>query len=207
MKTTNTLNQFLKEFNKESPDIRLLSKMLDESGIDVNGYRNEHGETLLNVAADDKRNYELVKLLLEHGADPEIPLDEENCTVLWNMQYANLNNEDNIDTHTYEESVRITELLLQFGANPASVCDNESLYYYIRYKVFNEPEFEHDYIIIFMTLMIVYGEEKLKEYVNYKKPFNKDIALAYRLYFKDVGDGYHKTGVIYGPSSEIYAEL
>lgn len=201
MTYTDQYKEFLNEFFKEKPDMSILKKLLDENNIDVNLYRSEYGDTLLNIAAEDRRDYDLTKLLLEHGADPEIPLDDENCTVLWNMQYV-------WEDKKFDESLRITNTLLRYGADPASVCDNETLYWYVHYKVFNEyGSPDYDYIVSFFTLLIVYGAEKLQRCVDYKKPFNKDIALAYRFCFKDVGDGYHKTGVIYGPSEDVYAEL
>lgn len=203
MTYTDLYKEFLNEFFKEQPDLSILKKLLDENDIDVNLYRSEYGDTLLNIAADDRRDYDLTKLLLEHGADPEMPLDDENCTVLCNMQFAN----DGTGYYRiYEESIRIVELLLQYGADPAVVCDNETLFESVTFDLFNEP-FDIEYSVIFLTLLIVYGEDKLKDYIDYKKPFNKNIALAYRFFFKDVGDGYHKTGVIYGPSGDVYAEL
>ena len=192
---------FLAGFNKDHPDIELLSKLLDERAIDVNAYRNEYNDTLLEIAADDKRNYALTELLLRYGAEPNVSLDEEDNTVLWNMQYI-------WEDGTYDESLLITELLLKYGADPGIICDNETLYEYVRYKVFYERgESDYDYIILFFTLLVVYGEENLKGKLNYIKPFNKEIALAYRIYFKDAGDGYHEIGVIYGPDGKTYAEV
>lgn len=197
----NKSDTFLKEFNKDHPDIELLSKLLDERAIDVNAYRNEYNDTLLEIAADDKRNYALTELLLRSGADPNMSLDEENNTVLWNMQYV-------WEDGKYDESLLITELLLKYGADPGIICDNETLYEYVRYKVFNErDDHDYNYIILFFILLVVYGEENLKGSLNYIKPFNKDIALAYRIYFKDAGDGDHEIGVIYGPDGKTYAEV
>lgn len=197
----NKTDVFLKEFYKDHPNIELLSMLLDEHAIDVNTYRDEYNNTLLEIAADDKRNYALTELLLRYGAEPNVSLDEEDNTVLWNMQYI-------WEDGNYDESILITELLLRYGADPAIICDNETLYEYVRYKVFNEyGESDYDYIILFFTLLVVYGAENLKDKLDYIKPFNKDIALAYRIYFKDAGDGYHEIGVIYGPDGKTYAEV
>lgn len=197
----NKTDVFLKEFYKDHPNIELLSMLLDEHAIDVNTYRDEYNNTLLEIAADDKRNYALTELLLRYGAEPNVSLDEEDNTVLWNMQYI-------WEDGTYDESLLITEWLLKYGANPGMICDNETLYEYVRYKVFNErDDHDYNYIILFFILLVVYGEENLKGSLNYIKPFNKDIALAYRIYFKDAGDGYHEIGMIYGPDGKTYAEV
>lgn len=94
-------------------DISFLQDLIDR-GIDVNKI-DDNGGTALGVAVSgailnpQSFNYylEVAKLLLRHGANPNVPLKETNQTALW----LSLGKEPN-------KSEPMTSLLLEAGADP-----------------------------------------------------------------------------------------
>ena len=102
----------------ESEDLSLIDKIL-QNGADINA-QNDFGESILSdavfILADSPNRYNVVKFLLEKGADPKV-LDSERVGCLQNAMLG-------MDT-------KMLELLLDFGADPnaeAGFTDSETLY-------------------------------------------------------------------------------
>ena len=110
----------IKDFDKERA--KQLMKQIDvnEEFLDSKyGFKY----TLLNHAST-YANYEMVKLLLENGADPNLVYDRGFENVLWNLQYSSDNIEDD------KIQLDIVKLLLENGANPHIKVEGEDLYYW-----------------------------------------------------------------------------
>jgi ankyrin repeat protein len=94
-------------------DIEAVKNLL-ELGVNVN-YTDTKGETPLLVAIETQ-NYDLVQLLLEHKADPNLPSRIPVLHAAIDTAVEATKNNDKID----EDSTRIIELLLNYGADTKS---------------------------------------------------------------------------------------
>ena len=99
---------------KAKYDLCKIAKKLLDAGADVNSnsYGAGDGETVLISAVDDN-NYNLTKLLLQNGADPNRQMSS-GLTAL--------------HSSFYNATVAISKLLLKYGANPyvRGGCQNEN---------------------------------------------------------------------------------
>ena len=95
---TNDVEQLL-FFNIASDEKKAIILILIKSVVDIN-FQNEHGETALFIASYMNRK-DIVKLLLEYKADPNI---QDGDTALIGA--------------SYEGNEEIVELLLEYKANP-----------------------------------------------------------------------------------------
>ena len=120
--------------NKQTDTIKIILKYYPEL-VDIPN--TEYlGETAL-YNASSYCNYELVKLLLKYGADPNIKEHEDGETALFMSSYydnveitelllqsgADINmknklNETALHTACYQGNLNIVKLLLKYGANP-----------------------------------------------------------------------------------------
>lgn len=94
-------------------------KQLIANGADLNAH-GAYGESILDEATTelqgDSSRYEIIQLLLDHGADPSI-LDNEKCGPLMNA--------------VFHRDTRMLSMLIAHGADPnaeASHMPGESLY-------------------------------------------------------------------------------
>lgn len=89
------------------------------------------------------------------------------------------------------------------------ICEGETLYGYITYKVYNEitrPDWE--YILSFYKLLVIYGGGGK----DYPKPvFKKEIELnqidAYWINLEMADDNYHIHGYLMGAEGNVVADL
>lgn len=101
------LIKYIKSCDNIDEDLDILS--LDISQIEVN-YRNKHNRTLLYIAVN-KRRHNIVKLLLENGADPDLKCTKKSETCLISA----------VGKHDYE----MVEILLEHEADPNIKCNIE----------------------------------------------------------------------------------
>lgn len=113
-------------------------------------------------------NLKMVKLLLEHGADPNHLYDgEEN--VLWQMQYA----EENVGNFEIinEARLEIVELLLKYGANPHMNIGEDDLLKHANECRWDDEGIQYDYRLEFICLlerfddMAVSDKKRMKPYI------------------------------------------
>lgn len=95
----------------EKNRITALPKLLEEKGKDLNFQEPKYGATLL-VVVTVNRNYEACRLLLEAGADPNIPTTFDGS---FPITYAS-----RIEGYS-EDDTEFIRLLLDFGADANSV--------------------------------------------------------------------------------------
>lgn len=96
-----------------------LMKMMDVNTVFVDS-RFKLKSTFLELAAT-WANIEMVKLLLENGADPNLVYDNGTENVLWNLQYSDR------DIEVDKIRLQIVELLLQYGADPHLKVEGDDL--------------------------------------------------------------------------------
>ena len=107
-----------------------------------------------------------------------------------------------------ETRLKIANLLLEYGANPCMIVEDEDLFSYVLYAVFNDdPGHLLDYRSRFFILLIAYGGKN--NYCNPEiiKPFDKSNMLQYKFLHVPVGDGYHLTGAIVDANYEVVAKI
>lgn len=106
------------DFDKERA-VELLKKItdVDQEFLDS---KYKAKSTLLDMAAEWS-NYKMVKLLLENGANPNLVYDNGTENVLWNLQYAEEDAEEN------KIRLNIVKLLLENGANPNINIEGDGL--------------------------------------------------------------------------------
>ena len=150
-------------------------------------------------------NVEMVRILLQSGADPNYILYEDRPgfreNPFWDLQYSNVK-------ETEEARFQIAQLMLEYGADSSMVLDDEDLFSYICFSVFNDfddPFGLDDYRRRFFTLLVAYGGSG-----EYCKPriigkFDKTNMAQYQFRYEICDDGYHLTGNIVNSKNEIVA--
>lgn len=179
------------EFNYEKAR-NLLKK------VDVNAYCGD-GYTLLSRACNYD-NYEMVKLLVESGADINKPIghcDEKDETVIWDLQYM----ADEGDSETDEEAmekldeennprIKILRYLITHGAKIDIKPYQEYLIPYVDSSIWNDFDQSDQYVhrcCFFKTILALCWD--LPEYFTDYKPV--DIE---KLHLYDVIDTKDKHG-------------
>ena len=109
---------FQREFDKEKAE--QIMKQIDVNQV-FKGSRSSLDTTLLTRAAEEA-NYEMVKLLLSNGADPNLVYDDGTENVLWMLQYSEE------DTQENEIRLNIVKLLLENGADPHLKVEDDDLH-------------------------------------------------------------------------------
>ena len=154
-------------------------------------------------------NIEMVKLLLENGADPNYIICEEKYlwqdNAFWTMQYYISD-----EPEEYEMGLKIAQLMLEYGASPSVSVSGEDLFSYVCDMVFNDDhsdDLQLEYRQRFFILLIAYGGSN-----EYCKPdiigeFDKTNMAQY--YFKHVlcADHYHLTGEIIDNDGNVIATV
>ena len=107
-----------REFDKEKAE--QIMKQIDVNQV-FKGSRSSLDTTLLTRAAEEA-NYEMVKLLLSNGADPNLVYDDGTENVLWMLQYSEE------DTQENEIRLNIVKLLLENGADPHLKVEDDDLH-------------------------------------------------------------------------------
>ncbi len=172
-----------KEFNTE------IAKELIKN-VDLNSIILDEHTTFL-ITAVEYENTDMIKLLLKNGADPNF-FPEDDLPALWNLQYYNF-----FETNQ-SELLYITQMLLESGANPNIVGDDESLFDYVAFSVFNEVEDDNwSYILNFFLYLIAYGgSSKYCTPVIYEE-IDKRRLSEYDFIVEPTEDGKYLCGKIY----------
>jgi len=198
----------------EEFDIAEAEKII--SPLDINriiivpGLLGETKTTFL-IEASSNSNLKMVKLLLEHGADPNMICNYENP--LWDLQYNDYSDDEyekgeEVTRNSDEKRLKIAQLMLEYGADPCMIVEDEDLFSYVLFAVFNDdPGHLRDYRSRFFILLIAYGGKN--SYCNPKilKPFDKSNMHQYAFLRVPVGDGYHLTGEIVDENHEVVAKV
>ena len=192
-------------------EAKTLISQVDVNGIILDPTWTWERKTTFLLEASSNSNLKMVKLLLEHGADPNMICDYENP--LWDLQYNDYSDEiyekrEEKARTSDETRLKIANLLLEYGANPCMVVEDEDLFSYVLYAVFNDdPGHFLDYRSRFFILLIAYGGKN--NYCNPEiiKPFDKSNMLQYEFIHVPVGDGYHLTGEIVDANYEVVAKI
>lgn len=193
----------------ENFDKETAQKLIDEMDISKELIEDERypgiTTTFLSQAAMHI-NIEMVRLLLENGADPNFilcadkPLYQENP--FWDMQYPV--SDDGAENET---GLQIAQLMLDYGASPAIEMDGEDLFSYVLYAVFNDDDYKilWEYRSSFLILLIAYGGSNDFCRPEILKEFDKSNMAQYRFNFVPADDGYHLTGEITDGNGEVFA--
>lgn len=190
-------------FDKETAQ-----KLIDETDISKELIEDERypgiTTTFLSQAAMHI-NIEMVRLLLENGADPNFilcadkPLYQENP--FWDMQYPVSD-----DAAENETGLQIAQLMLDYGASPAIELEGEDLFSYVVFGVFNDDrDTSWEYLCRFLIMLVAYGASNDYCHPEILKKFDKSNMAQYRLNLVPVGDGYHLTGEITDGNGEVIA--
>lgn len=167
-------------------------------GVDVNCPIFSNKSTFLNVAVQ-YNNPKAVKLLLELGADPNFGVNDEYP--LWNLQYLDGDLEDRCE---------IQKLFFKYGANPNFIWEDESLYDYVVYKVYNDYFYTGDdflNLVHFYKLLVINGGGG----IGYRKPDVTKVDPSrpddYDVEFEYVDGGRYIKGTLIDEDGEVVALL
>ena len=192
-------------------DAETLISQIDVNEIILDPIRSWERKTTFLLEASSNSNYKMVKLLLEHGADPNMTCNDENP--LWDLQYNDYPDEayekNEKEARTSDEThLKIANILLEYGANPCMVLENEDLFSYVLYAVFNDdPGCLLDYRSRFFILLVAYGGKNSCCIPEIIKPFDKSNLLQYEFLHILADDGYHLTGEIVDANYEVVAKI
>lgn len=154
-------------------------------------------------------NIEMVKLLLENGADPNYIICEDEYlwqdNAFWDMQYYISD-----EPEEYEMGLEIAQLMLEYGASPSVSVSGEDLFTYVCDMVFNDDhsdDLQLEYRQRFFILLIAYGGSN-----EYCKPqiigeFDKTNMAQYHFDHVLCGDYYHMTGEICDKEGNVIATV
>ena len=195
-------------FNTEEAQA-LLSSINANAPLDDPSWKG-HKTTLL-LEAILSTNLKMTQLLLKNGADPNMIWNDENP--FWDLQYNEYCNEmyekdPEVAYAADEKRLLMAQLMLEHGADPCITVDQEDLFSYVLFAVFeDDPGPLLDYRSRFLILLIAYGGKNHYCQPNIQKPFDKSNMAQYRFRRVPVGDGYHLTGEIVDDNYEVVATL
>ena len=191
-------------FDKETALSLIKAVDINKELVEDERYLNIKSTFLSRASA--YANIEMVRLLLENGSNPNLihyedtPALQEN--IFWDMQY---HLSDDIDEEN-EIGLQIAQLMLDYGADPGIVIDEEDLFSYVLFAVFDDDhEVLREYRRRFLILLIAYGGSN-----NYCKPeiikeFDKSNMVQYRFKLVPTGNRYRLTGEIIDGNGEVFA--
>lgn len=190
-------------FDKETALSLIKAVDINKELVEDERYLNIKSTFLSRASA--YANIEMVRLLLENGADPNFilcadkPLYQENP--FWDMQYPVSD-----DAAENETGLQIAQLMLDYGASPAIELEGEDLFSYVVFGVFNDDrDTSWEYLCRFLIMLVAYGASNDYCHPEILKKFDKSYMAQYRLNLVPVGDGYHLTGEITDGNGEVIA--
>lgn len=193
-------------FDKE--EARLLVGKLNLN-VELANPRYSNSRTTFLMEATRYANMEMVRLLLQNGADPNFilyadkPLWRENP--FWDLQYNDFGETEEEN----EVGLKMAQLMLEYGANPNIALDDEDLFSYVCSAVFNDDDTPElwEYRSRFFILLIAYGGSS--SYCNPKiiLNFDKSNMKQYRFCCVPCDHGYHLTGEIIDRNHDIVATV
>ena len=192
-------------FDKETALSLIKAVDINKELVEDERYLNIKSTFLSRASA--YANIEMVRLLLENGSNPNLihyedtPALQEN--IFWDMQY---HLSDDIDEEN-EIGLQIAQLMLDYGADPGIVIDEEDLFSYVLSAVFNDDDHKVlcEYRSRFLILLIAYGGANSNCKPEIIKEFDKSNMAQYRFNFVPADDGHHLTGEITDGNGEVFA--
>lgn len=192
-------------------DVEEARLLIDKLNLNIELVDTIHpnSRTTFLMEATRHANIEMVRLLLQNGADPNFilyadkPLWRENP--FWDLQYNDFGETEEEN----EVGLKMAQLMLEHGANPNITLDDEDLFSYVCFAVFNDDDTPElwEYRSRFFILLIAYGGSN--SYCNPKiiLNFDKSNMKQYRFCCVPCGDGYHLTGEIIDRNHEVVATV
>lgn len=165
-----------KDFSEEQAAALLKQTDLNQVFVSSRLPNIPYESTLLNEAAESC-NFRMVKLLLQHEADPNLVYAQGEC-VLWDRQYPP-------EPEDEETNLQIAQLLLEYGANPniMTEADPEDLFSYVAWSMFNDdPDDLWVYRGRFFVLLIAYGGSSRYARPEIVQPFDKTKMQNYHFH-------------------------
>ncbi len=185
------------------------------SKVDLNMSFREpryNSETFLLYTAVFYQNIRMVELLLQSGADPNLIVDHE-CA-LWDLQY-NIYAEEEYERNPKVAlaadnlNLKIAQLLLEYGADTNVTPEDEDLFSYVLYAVFNDDDTGRllEYRSHFLILLIAYGGHNEYYKPEIFIPFDKNNMDQYDFSFVKCPDNYHLSGEILDANYNVVARV
>lgn len=145
-------------------------------------------ESMLLDLAVESVNADMVKMLLENGADPNQIFGTDEA-ILWNIQYS-----FNESFELNERRLKIAQMLLEYGANPHINPGNEpeDLFEWVWCELRDQP---YDSVWVyqsrFFILLVAYGGAFRNRLPKTVRPFDKADMSKYSLrLLKENAEGY-----------------
>jgi len=149
--------------------------------------------------AQDNNNRDAVRFLFENGADPNEMTDWGYT--LWDLQFPAIEDEDN------QGRYEIAKIFFEYGADPNLAEDAETLYEYVRYKVFNEMSSRNwEVYLRFFKLLVAYDDSG-KNHDEFSEPIDKARIDDYTIAFYLCEDGYHTEARVIAPDGRDIGRL
>lgn len=167
----------------------------------------ESRTSFLTVAVQNK-NIDMLRILLESGANPNFVLYEDKPNYrenpFWDLQYNGWGETAEED----EIGLEMAQLMLDYGANPNIFVEDEDLFSWVCCAVFNDDYDDlWEYRSRFFILLIAYGGKN--DYCKPKiyKEFDKANMSQYKFNLVLCADKYHFTGEIVDEKYDVVAEI
>lgn len=196
------------DFNIEEADC-LITK------IDLNKPFREkryNSETSFLYTAVFNQNIRMVELLLQNGADPNLIVDCD-CA-LWDLQYNVYGQEvyerdPEVALQADNLNLQIAQMLLEYGADTNIAPEDEDLFSYVLYAVFNDFDTGRslEYRSRFLILLIAYGGRNECYNPEILIPFDKTNMQQYDFSFVKCPDNYHLAGEILDGKNNVVARV
>lgn|GEM_PF-3291304 len=173
------------------------------AGTDLNrpinvpiGNTNSYFSTTYLYEAVGANNLPAVAFLLDNGSDPNLfDPDLNGDCALWELQYIDQDQD-------WKTRYEIGKLFFRHGADPNLICDGETLYDYVLFKVYNDDLYdENDWENLrhLYKLLVLYGGGG-KKLGRGRPEFTGDIDLnridEYDVRLHLCEDGYHIAGTL-----------
>lgn len=189
----------------EQPDMERAKELICSGQIDLSAPATPNSIDCFLTQAIGKNNYELAKLLLENGADPNAEAEgygEALAMTSWSV--------DLLDEKANEaELLKILQLLLEKGADPNGLKGDEAEWDMLIFDVFNDfpPVNVYHYMTRALIAFVAYGASTDYCSPEVIKALDKNNLEQYRFYMSRHKDGYHLCGVIEDSAGEIVAYI
>lgn len=158
--------------------------------------------TTLQAEAIDNCNIEMLKLLLDNGADPNFIYD--NTSELWGLQY-----DGGESVEKDEIRLQMAQMLLEYGANPNMNPENEpeDLFQWVLFEMFEGPyDYLWKYRSRFFILLVAFGGKTSYCIPQIVREFDKKEMKQYSFHHICHEDGKY-SGIICDKNNETIAYI
>ena len=197
------LDEMCWDWDFDTEEARKLAEKADVSKFYLR--ENYLRPLLLLETAVEARNINMVKLLLENGADPNANnYDGEN--IFSDMIYL-----DYYDDEEADRKLEIIKLMLDYGADPCydDGFEYENLFDTVACRIFNRGYemvgSEFRYLSTFFTLLIIYGGKSNYRTLEIVEEFDKSDVFQY--HFEYTKGYYKENGIIKDRDGKIFAYI